>query len=60
MMTKEQWEAMSPEQQSDAWFNELAGLLQDAAIGLTYVRNNEDTKVLNGNTVIIARSDETQ
>lgn len=58
MMTKEQWEAMSPEQQTEAWFDELAGMLQEASRGLRYRKNNEDTKILNGNTIIIARSDD--
>jgi hypothetical protein len=58
MITKEDWEKLTPTQQKDACFTELADMLREAAKGIYYIPFNEDTRVLNGATTLITVRDD--
>ncbi len=53
-MSKEQWEKLTPVQQTQICLVELANMLNEAAKGIYYRPYNEETRVLNGNTTLIS------
>jgi hypothetical protein len=53
MIPEERWNSMTPEQQADAWWAELDGMLTVAMDDLVYTADNEDTIVINGLTTIV-------
>lgn len=54
MIPEEQWNAMTPEQQADAWWAELDGMLTAALSDIVYSADNDTTIVLSGMTTIVA------
>lgn len=58
MISKEEWEQMTPQQQKDACFNELADMLAEASKEIHYIPFNEETRVLNGATTLITVRDD--
>jgi len=58
MISKEDWEKMTPQQQKDACFNELADMLAEASKEIYYIPFNEETRVLNGATTLITVRDD--
>ena len=54
MIPEEQWNAMEAEQQANAWWNELDGMITRAMDDLGYSADNEDTIVISGLTTIVA------
>lgn len=58
MITKEEWEKLTPQQQKDACFNELADMLAEASKEIHYIPFNEETRVLNGATTLITVRDD--
>jgi hypothetical protein len=58
MISKEQWEEMTPQQQKDACFKELADMLTEAAKGIYYIPFNEETRLYNGTTTLVTVRDD--
>lgn len=58
MISKEEWESMTPQQQKDACFTELADMLAEAAKEIHYIPFNEESRVLNGATTLITVRDD--
>ena len=58
MISKEDWEKMTPQQQKDACFSELADMLAEAAKEIYFIPYNEGTRVLNGATTLITIRDD--
>lgn len=58
MITKEEWEKLTPQQQKDACFKELADMLAQAAKEIYFIPFNEQTRVLNGATTLISVRDD--
>lgn len=58
MISKEEWEQMTPQQQKDACFSELADRLAEAAKDIYFIPYNEETRVLNGATTLISVRDD--
>lgn len=54
MIPEEQWNSMNSEQQANAWWNELDGMITVAMDDLVYSADNEDTIVISGLTTIVA------
>lgn len=54
MIPEEQWNVMTPEQQADAWWAELDGMLTAALSDIVYSADNDTTIVLSGMTTIVA------
>ena len=59
MITKEEWEKLTPQQQKDACFKELADMLAQAAKEIYFIPYNEQTRVRNGTTTLISVRDDT-
>jgi len=59
MISKEEWEKLTPQQQKDACFKELADMLAQAAKEIYFIPFNEQTRVLNGATTVISVRDDT-
>lgn len=55
MITQEQWGRMSPEQQADAWWQELSGMIREAIQTIQYTAGNADTVVVSGLTTIVGK-----
>ena len=53
-MTEEEFEAMTPQQQADAYFAELATLLREAQQDIVFRPDNEDTFVASGLTTVVS------
>lgn len=58
MIPKEEWEKLTPQQQKDACFKELADMLAEAAKEIYFIPFNEQTRVLNGATTLISVRDD--
>jgi hypothetical protein len=58
MMSKEEWEKLTPQQQKDTCFKELADMLAEAAKDIYFIPFNETTRVLNGTTTLISVRDD--
>lgn len=54
MIPEDLWNSMSAEQQANAWWNELDGMITVAMDDLVYSADNEDTIVISGLTTIVA------
>lgn len=54
MIPEEQWNVMTPEQQADAWWAELDGMLTTALSDIVYSADNDTTIVLSGMTTIVS------
>lgn len=54
MIPEDVWSAMTPEQQADAWWAELDGMLTTALSDIVYSADNDTTIVLSGMTTIVA------
>lgn len=59
MISREEWEKLTPQQQKDACFNELADRLKEASKDIYFIPFNEETRVLNGATTLISVRDDT-
>lgn len=59
MISREEWEKLTPQQQKDACFNELADMLKGASKDIYFIPFNEETRVLNGATTLISVRDDT-
>lgn len=59
MISREEWEKLTPQQQKDACFNELADMLKEASKDIYFIPFNESTRVLNGATTLISVRDDT-
>lgn len=57
-MTKEQWDKLTPSQQKDVCFKQLADMLDEAAKEIYFTPNNNSTRIINGNTTIIMSRDD--
>lgn len=55
MISKDQWEAMTPEQQANAFFAELGQMLYTAQQEIFFRADNEETIVLSGLTIIVSQ-----
>ncbi len=55
MISKTQWEAMTPEQQANTWFAELGQMLYTAQQEIFFRADNEETIVLSGLTIIVSQ-----
>ncbi len=55
MISKDQWEAMTPEQQANAWFAELGQMLRAAQQEIFFRADNEETIVISGLTIIVSQ-----
>lgn len=53
-MTQEDFEQLTPGQQADAWFAELASMLREAQSDIVFRSDNEETLVVSGLTTIIS------
>lgn len=53
-MTEGEFSEMTPQQQADMFFAELAELLRDAQKDLAFRPDNEDTIVVSGMTTIVS------
>jgi len=53
-MTEEEFEAMTPQQQADAYFAELSTLLREAQQDIVFRPDNEDTFVASGLTTVVS------
>lgn len=58
MISREEWESMTPEEQQQTCMSELADMLETASDSIYYTPSGEDTRVLTGNTTIIMRRDD--
>lgn len=54
-MTKEEFEQLTPQQQADAWFAELAGMLRTAQEDIVFRSDNPETLVVSGLTTIVSQ-----
>lgn len=55
MISKDQWEAMTPEQQANTWFAELGQMLRAAQQEIFFRADNEETIVISGLTIIVSQ-----
>ena len=53
-MTEDEFNKLTPQQQADLFFAELAELLRDAQKDLVFRPDNEDTIVVSGMTTIVS------
>jgi hypothetical protein len=53
-MTEDELNAMTPQQQADAWFAELAGMLRVAQQDIFFRADNEETLVVSGLTTVVS------
>ena len=54
MIPQTTWDAMTPQQQADAWWFELDQMITLAMSELVYTADNEDTIIHSGLTTIVA------
>jgi hypothetical protein len=55
VISKTQWEAMTPEQQANTWFAELGQMLYTAQQEIFFRADNEETLVLSGLTIVVSQ-----
>lgn len=53
-MTEGDFKEMTPQQQADTFFAELAGMLREAQQDLVFRPDNEDTLVVSGMTTVVS------
>jgi hypothetical protein len=53
-MTETEWNALSPEQQANAWWQELTVMIHEAVVAVRYLPGNEHTDVCSGLTTTVA------
>ena len=53
-MTEDTFNALTPQQQADAWFAELASMLRVAQQDIFFRADNEETLVVSGLTTIVS------
>lgn len=55
MISKQQWESMTSEQQANAYFAELGEMLRTAQQEIFFRADNEETIVISGLTTIVSQ-----
>ncbi len=55
MISREQWDQLSPAQQRETCMNDLADLLQKADANLRLQPFNEETRIIEGSTTLICK-----
>ncbi len=58
MISRKDWEALTPVQQRDVCMNELADALQAADKNLRIQPFNQETRIIPGNTTLVLRRDD--
>ena len=53
-MTEEEFSEMTPQQQADTFFAELAGMLRTAQKDVIFRPDNEETLVVSGMTTVVS------
>ena len=52
-MNEAEWNAMSPEQQANAWWAELSAMIHEALVSVRYLPGNDRTVVASGLTTTV-------